>query len=101
VGCFTLIGLIYFRDKEKLPNRFVIFILIIGIVDLISAFFFAFTSNESPLQLFFPTIKSTLILFPTGMIALYFVPIALMFLTLSWLNYRKFNSTTSYLKPDK
>ena len=92
VGCFALIGLIYFRHRENFPNKFVILIIVIGIIDFISAGFFGFTTGESPLQLFFPPEKSTLIYFPTGMIPLFFVPIAIMFHTLSWLNFRKYDS---------
>ncbi len=93
VGCSALVGLIYFRNRNNLPNQFIIFIIVIGIIDLMSAFFFGFTSSStSPLQLFFPPEKSTLILFPTGMIPLFFVPIAIAFHTLSWLNFRKYDS---------
>jgi len=74
-----------------IPGKFIIFIIVIGIADFMSAFFFGFTSSEgSPMQLFFPEITNRLILFPTGMIPLFLVPYAIFFHLLSLLNYLKF-----------
>jgi hypothetical protein len=61
------------------------------IADFLSAFFFGFGSSETPIQLFFPEVPNNVIVFPTGLIPLFFVPYAIFFHTLSWLSYRKFD----------
>ena len=65
-------------------------VIILGVADFMSAFFFGFTSSESPVQIFYPEIKNNVILFPTGMIPLFLVPYAIFFHTLSYLNLKKF-----------
>ena len=91
VGVAALAVLLAYGKREHIPGTFIIFIIVIGIADFLSAFFFGFTSSEgSPLQLFFPEVTNRLILFPTGMIPLFLVPYAIFFHVLSWLNYLKF-----------
>ena len=91
VGVAAFAVLLACRKRERIPGAFIIFIILIGMADFLSAFFFGFTSSEgSPLQLFRPAVANRLILFPTGMIPLFLVPYAIFFHFLSLLNYLKF-----------
>ncbi len=91
VGIAAFVVLLVFSKQEMIAGKYILFIIVIGIVDFISAFFFGFTSSEgSPLQLFFPAVTNRLILFPTGMIPLFLVPYAIFFHVLSLLNYQMF-----------
>ncbi len=89
VGISAMVGLYIYRKNNNLPNRLVKFILWIGIIDLLSALFFGVTTGNNPAQLFFSEAPSKLLDFPTSMIPLFLVPIALLFHTLSWLNLNK------------
>ncbi len=90
VGAAALGVLLICRNRERIPGAFIVFIIVIGIADFLSAFFFGFTSTQGPLQLFFPAVTNQLILFPTGMIPLFLVPYAIFFHVLSLLAYLKF-----------
>jgi hypothetical protein len=91
VGVTALAVLLAFSKQTMIPGKYILFIIVIGMGDFLSAFFFGFTSSQgSPLQLFFPTVTNCLILFPTGMIPLFLVPYAIFFHMLSLLNYQKF-----------
>ena len=90
VGVAAFGILLAFNKREQIPVKFIIFIIVIGIADFLSAFFFGFTSTPGPLQLFYPAIPNRLIIFPTGMIPLFLVPYAIFFHVLSLLNYLKF-----------
>ncbi len=91
VGIASFVVLLAFRKQDLVPAIYIMFIIVIGIADFLSAFFFGFTSSEgSPLQLFFPAVTNRLILFPTGMIPLFLVPYAIFFHMLSLLNYVKY-----------
>ena len=79
--------LITYRDMSTIPRNAILFLIIIGMADFISAFFFGFTSSQTPLQLFHPEVPNRIMLFPTGMIPLSLVPYAIFFHTLSMLNY--------------
>lgn len=90
VGIIALIVLIVYKNSKEIAKTAVMIVIIIGVADFLSAFFFGFTSSESPVQIFYPEIKNRLILFPTGMIPLFLVPYAIFFHTLSYLNLRKY-----------
>ena len=90
VGIIALIVLMVYKSSKEIGKTAVMIVIIIGVADFMSAFFFGFTSSESPVQLFYPEIKNRLILFPTGMIPLFLVPYAIFFHTLSYLNLRKY-----------
>ena len=79
--------LLTYRNEEHIPRNPIIFLIIFGVADFISAFFFGFTSSSTPLQLFHPDVPNQIMLFPTGMIPLFLVPYAIFFHTLSALNY--------------
>ncbi len=91
-GLLALYFIVVYRNHTGLPKVAIFIVLIVGVSDFVSAFFFVFTSSETPGQLFFPETKSLLINFPTGMIPLFLVPYAIFFHTLSWLNYLRYES---------
>lgn len=90
VALVALIVLLKYKMSVSIPKKAIYLVIIIGVADFLSAFFFGFTSSESPLQLFYPEIKNNVIFFPTGMIPLFLVPYAIFFHTLSLLNYQKY-----------
>jgi uncharacterized membrane protein (DUF485 family) len=83
--------LIKYWNARRIPGAAVTLVIVLGVADFLSAFFFAFGSSQTPFQLFFPEVPNQLIVFPTGLIPLFLVPYAIFFHTLSWLSYRKFN----------
>lgn len=90
VGAAALWVLVVCRNRKRVPATLIMFVIVIGMVDFLSAFFFGFTSTQGPFQLFFPDVPNRLIMFPTGMIPLFLVPYAIFFHVLSLLTYLKF-----------
>jgi hypothetical protein len=91
VGVAAFVVLLASRGRQHVPGVLILLVIVIGMADFMSAFFFGFTSSEgSPLQLFFPAVTNRLMLFPTGMIPLFLVPYAIFFHFLSLFNYLKF-----------
>jgi hypothetical protein len=76
-----------YRRIEPIPRGPIFLIIGLGLADFLSAFFFGFTSSETPLQLFFPAVRNNVLVFPTGMIPLFLVPYAIFFHMLSAFNY--------------
>ena len=95
VGIVALAVLLIYKNSKNIAKSGIMIVIIIGIIDFLSAFFFGFTSSDSPFQLFFPEIKNNVIFFPTGMIPLFLVPYAIFFHTLSYLNFKKYGIKTS------
>lgn len=91
VALIALVVLLHFRDHGRIAGAAVLLVIAVGVADFISAFFFGFTSSETPLQLFYPEVSNNVIQFPTGLIPLFLVPYAIFFHTLSALNYQKFD----------
>jgi hypothetical protein len=83
--------LLKYWNAKRIPGAAVALVITLGVADFLSAFFFGFGSSETPIQLFFPEVPNNVIVFPTGLIPLFFVPYAIFFHTLSWLSYRKFD----------
>jgi hypothetical protein len=81
--------------SERIAKTAIVAVIVLGVADFISAFFFGFTSAEGPQQLFDTAVASKLLLFPTGMIPLFLVPYAIFFHTLSLLNYLKHERQTA------
>lgn len=77
------------RNSPQIPAGAVRLVLVLGVVDFASAFFFGFFSTVGPQQIFFPDVRNDTLLFPTGMIPLFLVPYAIFFHTLSWLALRR------------
>ena len=90
VALIALVVLLVYRHSPEVPGRAVKLVILVGVLDFLSAFFFGFTSSETPLQLFNPEVTNNVILFPTGMIPLFLVPYAIFFHTLSALNLYRF-----------
>ena len=88
VALIAVTILINYKGEKMVPGYPVLFLIGIGMVDFVSAFFFGFTSSPNPFQLFHPDVTNQILLFPTGMIPLFLVPYAIFFHTLSFLNYR-------------
>ncbi len=93
VALVALAVLLRYRRTESIPSGAVFFVLGLGILDFLGAFFFGFTSSETPLQLFFPIVSNNVVVFPTGMIPLFLVPYAIFFHMLSALNYVRFEKS--------
>ncbi|MEW5826416.1 MAG: hypothetical protein AB1778_06240 [Candidatus Bipolaricaulota bacterium] len=82
----ALAVLVRFGRRESIPRRAVALVIIVGVADLLSAFFFGFFSSETPVQLFFPAVANNVVTFPTGLIPLFLVLYAIFFHVLSGLN---------------
>jgi hypothetical protein len=78
--------LLRYRGLKTIPAHAIILVIISGVVDFLSAFFFGFSSSVGPFQIFFPEIINNVNQFPVGMIPLFLVPYAIFFHTLSLLN---------------
>lgn len=89
VGILAAVVLVLYRQSARLPDMAIILILVLGIADFVSAFFFGYFSSEGPAQLFFSEIPNNTLLYPTGLIPLFLVPYAIFFHTLSWLSLRR------------
>ncbi|MEM6282588.1 MAG: hypothetical protein AAF787_10380 [Chloroflexota bacterium] len=83
VGIVAIAVLVRYRHQATIPDRAVILVFVLGIADFTSAFFFGFTSSESPLQLFAFQNPNPVLDYPTGLIPLYLVPVAVIFHILS------------------
>ena len=90
VALVAALVLLKYWNAKRIPGAAVYLVITLGVADFLSAFFFGFGSSETPIQLFFPEVPNNVIVFPTGLIPLFFVPYAIFFHTLSWLSYRKF-----------
>ncbi|MEM7291887.1 MAG: hypothetical protein AAF420_00665, partial [Pseudomonadota bacterium] len=75
------------------PRWSIMAVILFGVADFLSAFFFGYFSSEGPAQLFFPEITNNTLMYPTGLIPLFLVPYAIFFHTLSFLSLRKSEST--------
>jgi hypothetical protein len=87
VAVVALAVLVRYLGSPPIPGGAVTLVIIVGVTDFLSAFFFGFFSSKTPLQLFFPAVANNVIVFPTGLIPLFLVPYAIFFHVLSGLNY--------------
>lgn len=90
VGLVALMVVLTHRMGQAISKGLILLLIILGVADFISAFFFGFFSSQHPLQLFYSEVQNQVIVFPTGLIPLFLVPYAIFFHFLSWLNYKKF-----------
>jgi len=81
-----LLALFLFLTYSKVPRIGLIALILIGVTDFMSAFFFGFTSFEGPAQLFAKGFQNKANLFPTGLIPFFLVPYAITFHLLSLIN---------------
>lgn len=89
VAVVALLVLIRFKDFKQIPAGAIHLVGVLGVLDFLSAFFFGFTSSDTPIQLFSHDNPNQVILFPTGLIPLFLVPYAIFFHMLAWLNLLK------------
>jgi hypothetical protein len=89
VAVIALYVLLKYRKSPTIPSNAVMLVIVCGVIDFLSAFFFGFTSSEGPQQIFFPDIVNNTMQFPTGMIPLFLVPYAIFFHALSWLTLKQ------------
>jgi len=85
VGVLAIGVLLAYRKKEVVGKAAVGMVVVLGLLDLGSAFFFAVTSTAGPLQVFHPGVANQALVFPMGMIPLYLVPGAIFYHVLSWM----------------
>lgn len=83
VGLLALFVVIQYK---KTPKWGVISVLSLGLLDFVLAFFLGLASLEGPLQLFAHGFENTLLLFPTGLIPIFFVPYAITYHIISLIN---------------
>ncbi len=95
VGVLAAIVLLLYAQRHSLPEWCIRLVLVLGVADFISAFFFGYFSSDGPAQLFYPVIANDTLLYPTGLIPLFLVPYAIFFHTLSWLTLRRSSSESS------
>lgn len=70
------LAVLYRYLSDKISARAVILVAVVGLLDFTSAFFFGFTSAESPLQLFAFDNPNRVIEYPLGLIPVFLVPYA-------------------------
>lgn len=80
------VAAILFISYRHTPRWGVILVTAIGLLDFACAFFFGFTSQPGPAQLFAFGAVNHVNLFPTGMIPIFLVPYALVNHVLSMIN---------------
>ncbi len=95
VGLLALYVTIKFYNKD-IPNFWVKTVLILGVIDFVSAFFFGFTSSQTPFQLFAFDAPNSVIEYPTGIIPIYLVPYAFAAHILSWTEMNRKNKAISF-----
>jgi len=83
----ALAVLVRYWDSLRIPGGAIMLVIVVGVADFMSAFFFGFFSSDTPLQLFFPPVANKVVVFPTGLIPLFLVSYAIFFHVLSGLNY--------------
>lgn len=92
VAVIAAFVLLKYKNSTVIPGKAVIFVIVCGVIDFISAFFFGFTSSDGPQQIFFPDVINNTMQFPTGMIPLFLVPYAIFFHALSWITLQQQNN---------
>jgi hypothetical protein len=84
--------LVRFRTADRIPGWAVYQLIVVGVLDFLSAFFFGFFSSENEAQLFFHSATNNPTVFPIGLVPLFLVPYAIFFHTLSYWNQRNFGT---------
>lgn len=90
VAFVALAIMLRFRGETRIAGWAIALVIVLGVADFVSAFFFGFGSSPTPVQLFFPDPPNRVISFPTGMIPLFLVPTAIFFHVLSGLTYARY-----------
>lgn len=74
-GLLAAFVLYRFQDT-KIPPFWIVLVAVVGLLDFVSAFFFGFTSSETPVQLFSFENPNQVTEYPLGLIPLFLVPYA-------------------------
>ncbi|MEO0509096.1 MAG: hypothetical protein AAF065_04505 [Verrucomicrobiota bacterium] len=99
VAVAALIVLIQYRNAKDISAPAIHVVGVLGVLDFCAAFFFGFTSSDSPIQLFSQDNPNQVSLFPTGLIPLFLVPYAIFFHVLAWLNLAKHGTRLQQTAP--
>jgi len=75
--------------NTKIPAFWILAVAIVGLVDFFIAFFFGFTSSETPVQLFSFDSPNRVTEYPLGLIPLFLVPYAVVAHILSITQYNR------------
>ncbi|MEM7269908.1 MAG: hypothetical protein AAF401_11725, partial [Pseudomonadota bacterium] len=78
--------------------RWVIALIIVGFLDFASAFFFGFTSSDTPVQLFSHDAPNQVLNYPLGLIPMFLVPYAVVAHLLSLAQLRRDQSAARGLR---
>jgi hypothetical protein len=81
--------LIAYRSQAVIARGAIAAVFAVGMTDLLTAFFFGFTSSPGPLQLFHPAVVNQNLMFPVGLIPLFLVPCVIFFHVMSWMQLSK------------
>lgn len=81
-----------FRNSDRIPAWAVYQLIVVGVLDFMSAFFFGFTSSDNEVQLFYHNAEYSPVAFPVGLIPLFLVPCAIFFHTLSLWTQKEFGA---------
>jgi hypothetical protein len=92
VAMDAAITLIWYRQADRISPFAVYLLIVLGVLDFISAFFFGFFSSDNEAQLFYHDAAYNPTTFPVGLIPFFLVPYAIFFHTLSFLTQREFGS---------
>lgn len=88
-GVTALIVLLVGFVKGKMPEKVILAVAVVGIIDFISAFSIGFFSSKGPWQLLSLDMPNKVYLSPTGLIPFYLVPYASIYHILSLTQYFK------------
>ncbi len=72
----TAAYVLYRYRRQAIPERWVLIVAILGLADFASAFFFGFTTADTPVQLFSHDAPNRVLNYPLGLIPLLLVPYA-------------------------
>ncbi len=93
VAIVAVVALLASRGRATVSGKWVVVVLVLGVLDFLSAFFFGFFSSQGPQQLFEPEITNNMLQYPTGLIPLFLVPYAIFFHMLSLLTLMRSRSS--------
>jgi hypothetical protein len=83
VAALAAFGVLIRYRGRPIPPRAAYFVAAVGIADVVNAFFFGFFSSPTPVQLFAFDRPNQVIEYPTGLIPMFLINLALVFHVLS------------------
>lgn len=88
----AVITLVVYRNSDRIPGQAVYLLILIGMLDFLSVFFFGFFSSIKEVQLFYHDATHNPTVFPIGLIPFFVVQYAICSHTLSLLNQKKYGT---------